>query len=148
MTETLIYLKTFRNITAFVLLCVFRPSSNLLICFTYILVYLSYDYSGTSIRLPSFGIMLIHRYWLQVPVTKIQGHHMLATQFTMPTYCEVCNKMMFWNIRDRGCQCEYCNLSCHKKCAPLVNNPCPNQPKEVRQFNATLAVSSFTLSLI
>lgn len=57
---------------------------------------------------------------------------MFATQFNIPTYCEICNRMMFWNIRDRGLECENCKFSCHKKCSQQIMAPCANAPREVR----------------
>ncbi|XP_067935086.1 unconventional myosin-IXb-like isoform X2 [Watersipora subatra] len=67
---------------------------------------------------------------------KKKGHQMVAVQFTMPTFCEVCSKMMFWNIKDRGCQCAYCNLSCHKRCTPQITQPCSRQPVQEAEANS------------
>ena len=68
---------------------------------------------------------------IRLQVAKILGHQMIATQFNIPTFCEVCNKMMFWNIRDKGLECENCKFSCHKKCSQQIMAACPQAQPEV-----------------
>lgn len=60
---------------------------------------------------------------LQVP------HSFVTHNFTRPTTCEHCNRLM--PLFRQGFQCSDCKLNCHKKCSESVSNNCQGEAKDV-----------------
>ncbi|ULU10712.1 hypothetical protein L3Y34_014757 [Caenorhabditis briggsae] len=50
------------------------------------------------------------------------GHRFRADVVHVPTYCEVCNQLI-WH-HEKLFICVACRISCHKKCQPKVTHPC------------------------
>nr|ACI49219.1 hypothetical protein Csp3_JD05.004 [Caenorhabditis angaria] len=72
------------------------------------------------------------------------GHRFHADVVHVPTYCEVCNQLI-WH-HEKLFICVACRISCHKKCQPKVTHPCQMQGKKIdphsgggRFFGASLS---------
>lgn len=54
--------------------------------------------------------------------TEFNGHKFSATQFSIPTFCEHCNGLI-WGL-EKGFVCQECKFTCHKKCHTKSQNIC------------------------
>ncbi|CCD71914.1 Unconventional myosin-IXa-like [Caenorhabditis elegans] len=57
------------------------------------------------------------------------GHRFRAEAVHVPTYCEVCNQLI-WH-HEKLYTCVACRISCHKKCQPKVTHPCQMTGKAI-----------------
>ncbi|XP_013418061.1 LOW QUALITY PROTEIN: unconventional myosin-IXa-like [Lingula anatina] len=59
------------------------------------------------------------------PVFEYLGHKFTTVQFNIPTFCEVCGRMMW--MMEKGTYCQICKFTCHKKCGVKYRTPCKGQ---------------------
>uniref|UniRef100_A0A8R1DFX9 Uncharacterized protein n=1 Tax=Caenorhabditis japonica TaxID=281687 RepID=A0A8R1DFX9_CAEJA len=98
------------------------------------------------------GILEARRAWSTVGRDRVTwrslvhaGHRFRADVVHVPTYCEVCNQLI-WH-HEKLFICVACRITCHKKCHPKVSHPChltgkpinPNAGNGGRFFGASLS---------
>ncbi|XP_074649621.1 unconventional myosin-IXb-like isoform X2 [Tubulanus polymorphus] len=59
------------------------------------------------------------------------GHRFVVVQFNIPTFCELCNSLV-WSIKEKGMSCQICKFTCHKKCLPRFLTSCKSSGVEVQ----------------
>ncbi|KAH3757092.1 protein son of sevenless [Pelomyxa schiedti] len=72
-------------------------------------------------------------------VPKAQQHDFAITTFYSPTFCQMCENMI-WGVSNQGLKCNGCQLITHKKCKPLAMcHPCGTAiPPQSKAAPATL----------
>ncbi|XP_077174229.1 unconventional myosin-IXa isoform X3 [Paroedura picta] len=73
-------------------------------------------------------------------VEEYNGHIFKATQYSIPTYCELCSSLIW--IMDKASVCKLCKYACHRKCCLKTTTMCPKKydPElSSRQFGVELS---------
>ncbi|KAM7015591.1 LOW QUALITY PROTEIN: unconventional myosin-IXAa [Tautogolabrus adspersus] len=72
-------------------------------------------------------------------VEEHNGHIFKSTQYSIPTYCEYCQSLIW--MMDRACVCKLCRYACHRKCCQKTTTKCS------KKFDPELSSRQFAVEV-